>query len=248
LGETDREGLVKSLRQYSTPSIMANPRQRRKSRAGNRGKPTGNALRRIHNKLNRAPTLKGPEVLQQKWDKRKTVFQNYAALGLLPSIPLPNSKPLASPRYASKVDGDGDAAQDAALKPVGFGRIIRDDDGNVIDIILPDDDEEDQGEREDDDDDVPQPAPVEAKTDIVRTLESISATAQPVKRHTSTSEREWLRQLVQAHGDDTQSMSMDRKLNVWQKTPGELKKMLRKAGGVEKLRSLAASEDIQMEA
>jgi nucleolar protein 16 len=54
---------------------MANPRQRRKSRAGNRGKPTGNALRRLHNKLNRAPTLKGPEALQQKWDKKKTVFQ-----------------------------------------------------------------------------------------------------------------------------------------------------------------------------
>jgi hypothetical protein len=56
-------------------SSMANPRQRRKSRAGNRGKPTGNALRRLHNKLNRAPTLKGPEALQQKWDKKKTVFQ-----------------------------------------------------------------------------------------------------------------------------------------------------------------------------
>jgi nucleolar protein 16 len=28
---------------------------------------------------------------------------------------------------------------------------------------------------------------------------------------------------------------MDRRLNVWQKTPGELKRMVRKAGGVAKL-------------
>jgi nucleolar protein 16 len=53
------------------------------------------------------------------------------------------------------------------LKPVGFGRIIRDEDGNVIDIILPDDDDEDEEEQEDEDE-VKEFAPVEAKTDIVR--------------------------------------------------------------------------------
>jgi len=30
-------------------------------------------------------------------------------------------------------------------------------------------------------------------------------------------------------------MSRDRSLNVWQKTPGEIKRMVKKAGGVEKL-------------
>ncbi len=60
---------------------MANPRQRKKSRAGNKGKPTGNALRRIHNKQNRAPTLKGPEALQAKWDRTKTVFQKWGPEG-----------------------------------------------------------------------------------------------------------------------------------------------------------------------
>lgn len=218
---------------------MANPRQRKKARAGSRGKPTGNALRRLHNKQNRAATLKGPEALQAKWDKTKTVFQNYAALGLLPSIPLPNSRQLPAPRKADSL-----AAEEAALKPVGFGRIIRDEDGNVIDIILPDDDDEDEEEQEDEDE-VKEFAPVEAKTDIVRELEIISATAAPVKRHTSTSEREWLSQLVIAHGEDTTAMARNRKLNVWQKTPGELRKMLRKAGGVEKLRKVAL-EDVAM--
>ena len=65
-------------------------------------------------------------------------------------------------------------------------------------------------------------------------LENLSATSQPVKRHTSTSEKEWLRQLVVKHGDDYEKMSRDKGLNVWQKTPGEIKRMVKKAGGVEK--------------
>lgn len=54
-------------------------------------------------------------------------------------------------------------------------------------------------------------------------------------RHTSAAEKEWLHALVQKHGDDYSAAARDRKLNVWQKTPGELKRMVRKAGGVEKL-------------
>lgn len=45
----------------------------------------------------------------------------------------------------------------------------------------------------------------------------------------------WLVSSVQKHGDDYEAMAKDRKLNVWQKTPGELKRMVRKAGGVQKL-------------
>ena len=66
-------------------------------------------------------------------------------------------------------------------------------------------------------------------------LENMSAASQPVKRHSSTSEREWLRQLVTSHGDDYERMSRDKKLNVWQKTPGEIRRMIKKAGGREKL-------------
>jgi nucleolar protein 16 len=66
-------------------------------------------------------------------------------------------------------------------------------------------------------------------------LENLSATIQPVKRHTSTSEKEWLRLLVQKHAGDYERMARDKSLNVWQKTPGEIKRMVKKAGGVEKL-------------
>jgi nucleolar protein 16 len=40
---------------------------------------------------------------------------------------------------------------------------------------------------------------------------------------------------VQKHGDDTSAMARDVKLNVWQRTEGEIKRMIKKAGGVAKL-------------
>jgi nucleolar protein 16 len=56
-------------------------------------------------------------------------------------------------------------------------------------------------------------------------LEILSSTAAPVKRHTSTSEKEWLTQLVVKYGDDRAAMARDPKLNVWQKTSGEIGRM-----------------------
>jgi len=125
---------------------------------------------------------------------------------------------------------------------VSYGRIIRDDEGNVVDIILDEDDKQEEEEGDggqrplNDEEEVFEPEPVEAKTDVVRALEELSASAQPAQHHTSTSERTWLKQLVQKHGDDYGSMVRDRKLNVWQNTEGEIRRLVKKAGGVEKLR------------
>jgi len=103
---------------------------------------------------------------------------SYAALGLLPSIPLPtgasSSKmhraPINLPSTSASTSNEGEETP-----KVSYGRIIRDDEGNVIDIIL-DDEEEDNGSKE-----VVEegrealnpekewvPERVEAKTDVVR--------------------------------------------------------------------------------
>jgi hypothetical protein len=68
-------------------------------------------------------------------------------------------------------------------------------------------------------------------------LEALAASAAPVTRHSSTSERTWLSQLAKTHDDDYERMARDKR-NVWQKTPGELKRMVRKAGGVGKLKAM----------
>ncbi|KAJ9101917.1 hypothetical protein QFC19_004998 [Naganishia cerealis] len=197
---------------------MANPRQRRKARSGGRGaKPTAPALRRLHNKQNKAPMMKGPKALQDSWDKSKTVMQNYEALGLLSSVPLASS--------SRGLKGKGIAGQDEDLTDslvTGYGQIIRDAEGNVIDIILP---EENEVEVEDDEGSKVEKK-VEAKTAIAKKLEDISAaTNKPVIRHTSNNERDWLLSMIEAYGDDTEAMAKDIKRNVWQRTKGEIGRM-----------------------
>ena len=54
---------------------MANPRQRNKARSGRQTKASSNQKRRLLMKLKRAPPLKGPQVLAESWDRKKTVFQ-----------------------------------------------------------------------------------------------------------------------------------------------------------------------------
>ncbi|ODO07619.1 nucleolar protein 16 [Cryptococcus wingfieldii CBS 7118] len=216
---------------------MANPRQRNKAKSSRSHKPSLAAKRRMHQKLRKAPPLKGPEVLQDKWDKKKTVFQNYAALGLLPSIPIPQQASSRSHRVQlPEVPESAQDEEEAGPVKVGFGKIIRDEEGNVIDIIIEGEEEEEAQKKAEEEMEVDEKSKkVEAKTEVVRQLELLAATSAPVVRHTSTSERTWLQQLVDKYGDDTARMTRDKKLNVWQKTEGEIKRMIKKAGGVGKL-------------
>ncbi|GAA5908514.1 hypothetical protein JCM5296_004781 [Sporobolomyces johnsonii] len=185
------------------------------------------------------------------------------------------------------------------LQP-GMARIIRDEQGNIVKIVVggengeeveedikapdrsnePQEDSDDESDAEEEnpwgepmkDWDVPEVAPdaeeevdedeemdigqprapkqgipiegalrkVTAKTDVVRALEARAAVKTKVIRHTSSMERDWLVALVAKYDDDIGKMARDRKANVWQKTPGELKRMIAKAGGLDKLRAQAA--------
>nr|ODO02681.1 nucleolar protein 16 [Cryptococcus depauperatus CBS 7855] len=214
---------------------MANPRQRNKAKSSRTSKPSLNSKRRMHQKLRKAPPLKGPEVLQDKWDKKKTVFQNYAALGLLPKIPIPQAASSSRSQRVALPSIPLDAQPEEGAPKVGFGRIIRDEEGNVVDIIIDEDPKVAGAAASDIDEDVE--ARVEAKTEVVRQLEALAATSVPVQRHSSTSERTWLGNLVSKYGSDTAKMARDRNLNIWQKTEGEIKRMIKKAGGIDKLTS-----------
>lgn len=180
--------------------------------------------------------------------------------------------------------GKGRAAEPVKeeLKP-GMARIIRDENGKVVKIVLAgedgaeveeqviepsraaggddDDDEDDDEDNSDEEEAEPwgpamkdwdagpaqekefgslegvtknskqgipifgAPRRVEAKTDVVRALEERAARKTKVIRHTSEFEEVWLVKLVQKYGDDTAKMARDLKLNRWQKTPNELRKM-----------------------
>ncbi|PWN42698.1 hypothetical protein IE81DRAFT_323258 [Ceraceosorus guamensis] len=76
-----------------------------------------------------------------------------------------------------------------------------------------------------------------AKTKVVESLEALAATARPVPRHQSMLERSWLQRLVESHGDDVESMVVDKRGNPWQKTAGEIRRAIKKAGGVAAIRA-----------
>ncbi|KAJ3834702.1 ribosome biogenesis protein Nop16 [Lentinula raphanica] len=60
---------------------MANPRQRRKARSSSHRAISHS--KHAKRNLKKMPPIRAPKVLQQAWDNRKTVRQNYAALGLV---------------------------------------------------------------------------------------------------------------------------------------------------------------------
>ncbi|PCH38256.1 hypothetical protein WOLCODRAFT_130795 [Wolfiporia cocos MD-104 SS10] len=217
---------------------MANPRQRRKQRSGSY-KPVQHS-RHAQKNLKKQPPIRGPKVLQEAWDRKKTVRQNYAALGLAASLN-PTQSGGAEPAQAESraaAPAQTQGAEPAAGAPVprGFGRIVRDADGNVVGVELPDEEEARRAPATAED--VPD---VRADAQLAAwvapraggaALEEMSrAGGRRVARHASAGERAVLRRLVARHGEDVAAMARDRRLNADQRTAGELRRAIRRAGG-----------------
>ncbi|EKM55528.1 uncharacterized protein PHACADRAFT_94806 [Phanerochaete carnosa HHB-10118-sp] len=257
---------------------MANPRQRRKLKSGSH-KPVRHSSHAKKN-LKKQPPIRGPKVLQEAWDKHKTVRQNYEALGLVASLTPTASGGVEKPLGAASKNEppvDVDCALEASSSkvagpsslPKGYGRIVRDADGNVVDVELPE-----EGEGGDERggpaasaerliEDIPDPSKQKGVADWVgvgsqasaerthpfgiltvgrgrsrRTigLEELGQTrGGPVVRHSSRGELGVLHRLVAQHGSDVEAMVRDRKLNVDQRSAGQLVRAIKKAGGVEEL-------------
>lgn len=66
-------------------------------------------------------------------------------------------------------------------------------------------------------------------TEVVKALEAEAANAAPPRpRKQSQREVEWLTRLIEKHGDDTEAMAKDLKLNVMQQTEVDIARRLRK--------------------
>ncbi|PWN51281.1 hypothetical protein IE53DRAFT_57150 [Violaceomyces palustris] len=230
---------------------MANPRQRRKAKSSSHTKPSSSAKRHAKKKLARAPTVKGPEVLKQAWDGKLTVRQNYAKLGLLPTLSGHQSGGLAptDPYYVSRTSGPSPNSELSSHPRKGMARILRDEEGNVVEVQEAEEAEEetawgkplsDWDSREKvDDEEAMMPKrliPRDGQAEVVEALSNLASTAEPVTRHASDAEKDWLRVLVDKYNDDYDAMAKDRSRNVWQKTSGEIRRAIKKAGGVESLR------------
>lgn len=103
----------------------------------------------------------------------------------------------------------------------GEGLIQRDDEGNVVRIIV--------GEEKTHDEILDAVvAPVEAKTDVVRALEAQAANAHQNIKYQSEYELDWVQKLINKHGEDYKAMFWDKELNVYQQTAAQLKKKCEK--------------------
>lgn len=218
---------------------MANPRQRRKARSGSTMKPSLNAKKQMKKKLARAPTVHGAEVLKESYDPKLTLRQNYAKLGLIPSLDV---RPDAGGTERTPAAATAAATPAGEAPRKGMARVVRDEAGNIVDIVEADTETPDtpwgkplpDSVADSDEVETFMPATAASGTNKVLTqLESMAAQAAPVQRHTSTHESQWLADLVAKYGEDIEAMARDRRLNVWQKTQGEIKRAIKKAGGFE---------------
>lgn len=86
------------------------------------------------------------------------VLSSYEALGLLSGIPVNVKAPVAA---------EPEADPEAGPKVTGYGQIVRDAEGNIIDVIIPEDDEED-AEGVEEEEEPKKLKKVEAKTKVAK--------------------------------------------------------------------------------
>lgn len=237
---------------------MANPRQRRKARSGSHKvvRHSNNAKKN----LKKQPPVRGPKVLQDAWDNHKTVRQNYEALGLLPSLN-PTASGGVEPRPEHSMpppvapEALGAQKEATSIIPKGYGRIIRDADGNIVDVEMGEEDTADEQAQAGSAGGFPEDVDVSKENElapwvslgsqsgtsqkngshVVQSLEAISQSDAPVLRHSSNGESKLLRNLIVKYGDDVEGMVRDRKLNPDQRTAGVLRRAIKKAGGPEQI-------------
>ncbi|KAI8360074.1 ribosome biogenesis protein Nop16 [Mortierella sp. GBAus27b] len=197
---------------------MATVRKRRTTKA-----PSRKVTRKTANKHKKKVNIIGNKIIRENWDKKATLRQNYARLGLLPSLNGMKGGVEVKDEQEVLENEQRSLEELAATLTEEQGIIQRDDHGNIINIIVgkarTKEEMEEFMEREIE--------PVKAKTDVVRALEERAANALKKERYQSEGELEWAVKLVEKYGDDYDKMFWDRKLNPNQQTAAQLKKRIK---------------------
>ncbi|KAG0087113.1 Nucleolar protein 16 [Podila epicladia] len=196
---------------------MATVRRRRTIKT-----PSRKVTRKNANKHKRKVNVIGNKIIRENWDKKATLRQNYARLGLLPSLNGVTGGIEVKDEEELMENEQKSLEELAESLSAEQGIIQRDDAGNIINVIVgkvktP----EELAELMERDIE-----PVKAKTDVVRALERQAANVLKVERHASDGEVVWAAKLVEKYGDDYEKMFRDRKLNPNQQTVGQLRRRI----------------------
>ncbi|KAG9284649.1 hypothetical protein G9A89_004691 [Geosiphon pyriformis] len=213
---------------------MARPSQRKKTR-----NPASKVTRKTANKHFKKFVVTGNYIIAKNWDKKATLQQNYARIGLMTSLNgVKGGVEKLYPRSVSTTDDTLSQQKVELLRKVlgpNEGIIQRDQDGNVINVIIGRTREE---EEEEVFDQVMEPTP--AKTDVVKALELQAQNFGKPETHQAEGEKAFARKCIAKYGDDYQAMFRDIKLNTYQHTATQLRKKCEKY-----LKSLRQSEKMQ---
>ncbi|KAJ1955856.1 Nucleolar protein 16 [Linderina pennispora] len=173
----------------------------------------------------------GHPLLRDMWDSSLTMAENYRNLGLVARLNGEKGGQVTPLFGKAKEEADEQAKVDMANMtndelrkhiPQGYGIIERDDDGNVINIIMP---EEPQDPLDSD----YEAEKVEAKKEGARALEEYANMYHEKKqRWLAQGERQMLQDFIDAHGDDYNKMFWDKKLNIDQLTEKQIKKKIQR--------------------
>lgn len=184
--------------------------------------------RRTKDKRRDIPIKLNP-LIAERWNPKLTLTQNYRRLGLQARLGGPRGgeekqvetwqqqrERLAREAAAKITPADIEQTDDPAKIPIGEARIIRDDDGKVIKVVhgtmQPNASNDDDNELE-----------------VIREFKKMATEHAMRKRvkHMTPREIEFIKDLVDKHGDDYEAMKWDKKLNPMQQLAGELRKKVK---------------------
>ncbi|SPQ21749.1 94920e3e-10b8-481c-94d6-1f9191c4af5b [Thermothielavioides terrestris] len=199
----------------------------------------------------------GNGIIAKNWNKKETLSQNYSRFGLVAKLGKQTGGKAPSNRSIISAAGQDALAVrsgDQGLLQVREVKVERDASGRITRVLRdsnplgdplneldsdPDSDSEERRkekqrqrnyeewsgfheEKEGGEGDKPA---------VLRALErEASRPTEKKVRHQSEREVDWLRRLVERHGDDTAAMAKDMKLNPMQQTAADIRRRLKKAG------------------
>ncbi|RHZ63962.1 Nucleolar protein 16 [Aspergillus turcosus] len=198
----------------------------------------------------------GNAIIAQNWDRKLTLTQNYRRLGLVHKLNAPTGGSEKRPTKDGGIEEvpedslhvRGSAKESAKKAAMGETRVERDPETGKIIRVIRDEEEIEVGGRKikrsnplndplndlsEDEEAGTASQRANAKSAIVQQLERQAAQeGRAVKakkpRHQSQREEEWIKKLIERHGENYSAMARDRKLNPMQQSEGDLKRRIRK--------------------
>ncbi|KAK6538899.1 Nucleolar protein 16 [Orbilia ellipsospora] len=186
-----------------------------------------NKVTRRKQNIRKRPNITGNKLVAAQWDKSQTLAQNYARLGLTHRL---NTTTGGKEAHPSKTKAN-EPATTPKFENVGQqeARIIRAEDGSIVNIEYSKPLRHDTLNSEDEDEDEsPAVSKKEKETDLVKALREQATMGIKKERVQSDREMDWVRRLVEKHGEDYQAMFWDKELNIRQQSVGDIKRRIKK--------------------